>query len=110
MVGGHTALRTYTKKHGLDMAGLKTGEAVVFINRRKDKMKCYAWNGVLSYLKIEEPGRVIDLNAIEQFPRAFDAKGHVDYVKALKISLGKTLAKNKYFATQTSLGAGSGES
>jgi len=59
-------------------------------------MKCYAWNGVLSYVRFDDPNRGIDLNAFNEFPRAFSSDGVMDYGKAIKASLEKRLVAQKF--------------
>lgn len=90
---GHPGLTKLAKSRGIVLKELRTGEAVIFINSKKDKMKAFAWNGVLSYVRFDDKKRAIDLSAIDEFPRAFDKDGVMDYAKALRASLEKRLAR-----------------
>lgn len=91
MRSGHQGLTIYAKKKGVDLRAMNNGHAVVFINRARNKMKCYSYNGVLSYYRSDDVKRPIDLTTIEMFPRAFSPDGSMDYNKALKASLEKQL-------------------
>lgn len=98
MVGGHDALVRVAKSQGMNLEKLDTGCAVVFINRKREKMKVYSYNGVLSYMRSPE-GRPFDLMAIDEFPKAFDANGRMDYPAALKLRIEKALQKQKTSTT-----------
>lgn len=96
MRSGHPGLKKQALKMGFDIDTLKEGEAVVFINVSKDRMKAYSWNGVLSYVRFTEKNRAIDLNAIDEFPKAFSPDGSMDYRKALRASLLKRIGDKKF--------------
>ncbi len=90
---GHPGLTKLAKSRGIVLKELRKGEAVIFVNSKKDKMKAFAWNGVLSYIRFDDAKRSIDLSALDEFPRAFNADGSMDYTRALKASLEKRLAR-----------------
>jgi hypothetical protein len=92
--GGHDNLKAQSKKVGVDLEKLETEEAAVFINRQRNKIKTYSYNGVMSYIRFtEESHRGIDMNALSEIARAFDKRGQLDYNKALKASLLQRLSK-----------------
>ncbi len=90
---GHDALKVMAKKKKVDLEKLPDKTAVFFISSDKRRMKAYSYNGVLSYIRQQEYHRPIDLAAISEFSKAFDAKGHFDYNKALKTRLEKALRR-----------------
>lgn len=88
MRGGHDHLLAQAKKLNIDLGDLRLEEAVVFINRRQNKIKTFSYNGVISYVRFtEDSHRGIDLNALSEIARAFNKNGVLDYNKALKQSL-----------------------
>lgn len=93
---GHNGLTQQAKTKQIDLRKLSTGEAVVFINAKKNKMKCFSYNGVLSYVRFDDPRRGIDLNAIDFFPKAFHPDGRMDYPKALRMALERRMNVKKY--------------
>lgn len=94
--GGHNSLTIQAKERKVIISELKKDEAIIFINRKKDKMKCYAYNGVLSYVRFDDPRRGIDLNALDYFPQAFRSDGTMDYPRALRESLKKRIGDKKF--------------
>lgn len=48
---GHAGLGKLAAKHGVNVGGLKPGEHVLFVNKRRDKVKVMSHGGVLSYFK-----------------------------------------------------------
>ena len=92
----HAGLITTAKTQGIEWQRLKSGEALLFINSRKDRLKSLSWNGVLSYVNFSDTRRALDLNAIEEIPKALSPSGHMDYKKALKLALLKRLEKKRY--------------
>jgi hypothetical protein len=90
-------MRTMHKGMGalLDKQGIKrlaTDEAVIFINRARDRLKSYSYNGVISYVRFTgSDKRAIDLSAIDEIARAFNSDGTLDYNRALKKHLEKRL-------------------
>lgn len=92
----HEGLKIQARSRGISLKSLMPGEAIVFINHAKNKMKAYSYNGVVSYIRFDDPKRGIDLNALDEFPKAFRPDGTMDYEKALRASL-KTRLKEKKF-------------
>jgi hypothetical protein len=92
---GHNGLFNQAKASGVKVKELPEGSAIIFINRKKNKLKSYAWNGVVSYIRSDETNRPIDLSVIDELPRAFDSNGRMDYAKALKATLEKKLQAKK---------------
>lgn len=95
----HRGLREIAKANGIDLTKLKKGEAAVFINASKNKLKSYSFNGVISYVRFDDPQRPIDLNALDELPKAFDPNGKLDYSRALKATLEKRLKSKGRFTT-----------
>lgn len=96
MSGQHNSLEVQAQNEGIKLSTLKDGEAVVFINRKKDKMKAYSHNKVVSYVRFDDSRRGIDLSALDEIPRAFTSHGTLDYPKALRITLEKKLKSRKF--------------
>ncbi len=90
---GHDALKIIAKKKRVDLEKLPPKSAVFFLSNDKHRLKAYSFNGVLSYMRQQEYNRPIDIGAIEEFSKAFDAKGNFDYTKALKVRLEKLLTR-----------------
>jgi len=86
---GHPGLSALARKYKLDVNNLGAGEFVVFINPRHTKMKIYAANEVLCYIRPKD-GRV-SLDTVRYFPAVFNAKGKIDYDEALRLSLTEAL-------------------
>ena len=89
----HNGLNRVAAGHKVNLANLAPAEHVIFINRQQDKVKVYSTDGSLLY-KRKEKGK-IDSGFIEQIPKAFDAKGRLDWDKAEKLALDKKLNKKK---------------
>lgn len=87
---GHEGLTALAKKNGIHTGKLEAGQYVVFINSRKDRLKLYAANNVVAYLKLED-GRKIDLNTIRLIPQVFNGSGKIDYDRALRETLETAL-------------------
>jgi hypothetical protein len=89
---GHDGLTQLAKEDGVNLSQLAEGEMVVFINHQKDKIKLYAPNNVLAYVR-NEKRHPINLATISLIPKAFQGSGRIDYDGALKEVLLKELAK-----------------
>lgn len=87
---GHDGLRQVAKGK-VNLLNMPDGSAVAFISNDRKRMKVYTFNHVLSYIRREDIKRPIDLQALQEFPRAFDSAGRFDYNKALKLRLMKAL-------------------
>ena len=92
----HNGLEKLCLKHKVNLRELATNEAVVFINRAKDRVKTYSYNGVISYIKFEDSSRPFNMDAIDEIPKAFKKDGTLNYPKALKAALERKL-KNRRF-------------
>lgn len=92
---GHDGLITVAKNKKVDLKNLNVGEAAVFINSSRTKIKAYSYNHVVSYYRSLEYSRPIDLAALEMLPKAFDEDGVMDYSAALKAALEKKLVGRK---------------
>lgn len=100
---GHDGLVEYAKSHKVNLREMEVGTACVFISRNRLRIKVFSFNGVLSYLKAQDY-RPFDLNAIDEFPRAFEKDGTMNYTKALKARLQKVMSKRGALPVE-SLGA-----
>lgn len=88
----HDGLVSYAKQKRIDLTKLPDETACVFISSNRLRIKTYSYNHVLGYLKAPSY-RPFDLTAIDEFPRAFNKDGLMDYNKALKARLEKELSK-----------------
>lgn len=86
----HDGLSQLAKEHDINVSALEPGEYVIFVNSAKNRLKLYASNNVLAYLKLDS-GKGIDLRTIALIPKAFKASGKLDYDQALKEVLTKEL-------------------
>ena len=93
---GHTGLEAYAKTRKVHLNAMDEETACIFISRNRCRMKAYSYNGVVSYMRAPSESRPFDLNAIDEFPRAFDKNGKMDYSRALKMSLEKMMALKGY--------------
>ncbi len=89
---GHEGLAKMAKEFKIDVEKLNPGEFVIFINAHKDRLKLYAANHVIAYLKAPKGGR-LDLRTIQLIPETFMAKGKIDYDADLKRVLLEFLAR-----------------
>jgi hypothetical protein len=96
MRSSHNGLYKMIKSEGIDVSKMKIGEAILFINRAKDRLKSLSSNGVLSYVNTEPLKRKIDLDVIEEIPRAMGIDGSMDYPKAMRLMLQKKLESKKF--------------
>lgn len=94
---GHDGLASLAKQFEIDVRKLLPGEYLVFINSAKNKIKVYAANNVVAYLKLSNGGRV-DLNSIRYIPQAFTASGQIDYDEALKRSIEEGMKKQRGYS------------
>ena len=90
---GHDGLTKLAKKFKRDPMSLGQGELLMFLNRKRDKLKIMGHRGlVLGYLKMPGGNRIM-LDAIQYIPKAFGARGEIDYDSALKKALETRLLK-----------------
>lgn len=89
----HDGLKFHAMKHfKVNIEGMKQGELAVFISADKRRLKTYAWNHVVSYLRSVEYAGPIDIAAIDEIVKSAQKNGRVDYSAALKASLEKRLS------------------
>jgi hypothetical protein len=79
---GHDGLAKLANDNNINVANLEPGQFIIFINTEMNRLKLYAANQVIAYLRLKE-GK-IDIRAIQLIPRAFLASGRIDYDKAIK--------------------------
>lgn len=91
---GHEGLATLAKQNGIDITQLQPGQYVLFINSHKDKLKLYASNNVVAYLKLST-GQRLNMATIQLIPKAFRGTGTIDYDKALREVLLTALARKR---------------
>lgn len=94
MRNGHDGLTKMAKKDKINVGSLDPGQIVVFVNGKKTKVKVYAANQVIAYLRLPA-GQYVDLRTIQLIPKAFSAPGRLDYEAALREVLEKELAPRK---------------
>jgi hypothetical protein len=88
----HLGLAEIAKRNKVDVEKLIPGEYVLFLNNDKNKLKLYAANHIVAYLRL--PGnQKLDMKTIALIPRAFHGSGRIDYNKALKEVLEEALRK-----------------
>ena len=92
---GHDGLKALARASKIDFDALKQGEALVFINARKDRMKSISWNHVVSFVRSEDINRPIDLSVLDYLAQAFSAEGVMDYTEALKMALEEKLKSRR---------------
>lgn len=88
---GHEGLAATAKKEKINVSNIEPGEFVIFINAEKNKIKLYAANNVVAYLKLPDGGRV-DMKTIAKIPMAFKATGRIDYDGILRETIMSELA------------------
>lgn len=91
----HQGLIELAAKHGVMIKNLKPGEAIVYINAKKDRLKVLSWNRVLSYVNFTGD-RKLDLDALSEIPKAISPDGTMDYKKALRVTLQKKLGQKRF--------------
>ena len=82
----HDGLAKVARKRRVEPLKLKPGQHVVFVNGKRDKVKMYSANMIVSYLKLPR-GEVVDLRALKYFPESFSG-GEISYTKAIGKMLG----------------------
>lgn len=87
----HDGLREIAKKGGLDVKDLQPGQYIVFLNAAKNRLKLYASNNVVAYMK-QPDGSRIDPRMIAELPRAFNGTT-INYESAIKDALIKVFAR-----------------
>lgn len=92
---GHDGLIALAKTKKIDINELKPGEALIFINTKRDRMKCFAWNKVVSFVRSVDINRPIDVGVLDYLAQAFNENGVMDYPRALKEALEDKLKGKK---------------
>src|SRR6267142_4284345 len=85
----HRGLVKLAKDNGVHVDDLQPGDAIVYVNMRKNRVKTLSYNGVLSYLNLEGTRRTVDLDALSMIPQALDPRGAMNYKRALFFTLQK---------------------
>lgn len=89
---GHDGLTAVARKFKKNPEALQDGELLMFLNRRRDKLKIMGSAGrVIGYLKMPK-GNKIMLEAIQYIPQAFGASG-INYDYALRSALQSRLVR-----------------
>lgn len=63
---GHEGLTAIAKKNKVDIKTLESGEYIIFINSEMNRLKLYAQNDVIAYLKL--PRGKIDSRRLSKRP------------------------------------------
>ena len=93
MRNGHDGLTKLSKENGVITQKIEPGNFVVFVNSRRDKLKLFAANQVIAYLRMPA-GRKIEMRVIKELPRVFNGK-KIDYDQALSLALDKALREKQ---------------
>jgi hypothetical protein len=88
---GHMGLYREAKKGGVDLRFLSKDEAVLFINTARNKFKSYAHNGVVSYVRLDDPRDALSLAAFDMIPQSVSAKARFEYAPRAQKAVEKLL-------------------
>lgn len=95
MRNGHDGLTTLAEKSGIKsfegQLDLAQGQFLVFINAARNKIKVFAPNNVVGYLRMPQ-GKILDLSVVSEIPKAFNGDPKIGYDEALKARVMKELA------------------
>ncbi len=91
---GHEGLAKMAKDQEVDVMRLEPGQFVIFVNHAKDRLKLFTSNNIIAYLKLVK-GQVLDMRTIALIPKAFQAKGSIDYDAALKEVIQQNLGRKR---------------
>lgn len=72
----HKGLYEIAYRHGVNLNKLLS-TLVLFVNKAGTKVKCWAPNGVLSYLVLKTG--TVNSDVIQEFAKAFDETGHLTF-------------------------------
>jgi hypothetical protein len=89
MINGHDGLSEIAAKEKIKVAELETGQYVVFVNKARDRIKVFAAEQIVAYVRLTQ-GRKVDLRVIREIPRVFTG-AQMNYDKALDLMLSKKL-------------------
>lgn len=76
MTKQHKGLFEIAKRNKVDLTKLN-GTLILFINKARNKVKCWSPNGVLSYIKLNTG--TVTTEVIQEFARAFDDNGLINF-------------------------------
>lgn len=85
----HDGLAAIAKKHKVKVENLLPGEYLLFLNTGKNRVKLFAANEVVAYIKSKH-GK-IDMRTIQLIPAAFEADGKIDLDKLTRETLEKLI-------------------
>jgi hypothetical protein len=85
--GQHNGLSIIAKKANLDTRSLGAGEFLVFVNRKRNRLKMYTSGNVVAYLKMPD-GKYIDPRVIQYLPKHFNG-AKINYDAAMTDVLKK---------------------
>lgn len=88
---GHDGLSALAKKSAIDVQTISNGEFLIFINTGRNKLKMFAANNVIAYLKLKNNER-INMATIQKLPTVFNG-GKIHYETALRDVIEKELEK-----------------
>ena len=88
---GHLGLSVVANKAKIDTNSLGQGEFLVFVNRRRDKLKMYTGGNVVAYLKMPQ-GHRLDPRVIQHLPRHFNG-AKINYDGAMRDVLKREFPK-----------------
>lgn len=86
----HPGLTKAAKKEGMDISTLPVGSILVFVNRKRNRIKFLMPNNTLAYHRSE---RILDMRAIGFLDRALLLRSEVGYDSALRQSLEKHMGR-----------------
>lgn len=89
--GQHLSLSIQASRAGLNVNSLGAGDFLVFVNRKRDKVKLFASGNVVAYLKMPD-GKKLDPRVIQYLPRHFNGS-KINYDAAMTDVLKKQFPK-----------------
>lgn len=89
MRNGHDGLATLAKEHQLKVSEIERGSFIVFVNAQKNKVKLYAANDTIAYLRMPR-GSAFNLNVVRELPKVFNGR-NINYTEGLKLAVEKQL-------------------
>lgn len=89
MINGHDGLTAIAKKAGIKVSSITPGSYVVFVNAAQDRIKVFAANNVVAYVRLGR-GRKVDLRVIREIPQVFSGAS-INYDEALEKVVTKAL-------------------
>ncbi len=95
---GHLGLELLARKNfGIEAKNLGPGEILMFLNRKRDKLKILGAGGhVVGYLRMPHGQRIM-LEALQYIPQTFGHSGEINYSASLKRALAEQLVRRNYF-------------